>query len=108
MASVVDYHRQIAGSSSSTPRPFTFVELGCGYGHWTFAAHKALEQISSAGGVPPSALRHKYLLVDVVPSLKHEVEKIAELNGVRTADREGGAELHFHPACECVSESVSQ
>jgi hypothetical protein len=25
-------------------RPFAFVEIGAGYGHWTFAAHRALMQ----------------------------------------------------------------
>lgn len=56
-------------------RPFTFVELGAGYGHWSFTAHRALRQ--KAPRAP-----HRYLLVDVVASLRPAVERLQQLNGV--------------------------
>lgn len=56
-------------------RPFTFVELGAGYGHWTFAAHKALQQLLP--GAP-----YRYLMVDVVPSLANAVKGLQVQNGV--------------------------
>jgi len=64
---VAEYHNE------KSARPFTFVELGAGYGHWTFAAHKAC----MSSGAP-----RRYLMVDVVPSLAKAVEDLQVQNGV--------------------------
>ena len=69
LSAVAEYHDE------KSSRPFTFVELGAGYGHWTFAAHKALQQLS------PGAPR-RYLMVDVVPSLAKAVKNLQVQNGV--------------------------
>lgn len=65
-------------------RPYTFIELGAGYGHWTLAAHKALSQLL------PHDARYRYLLVDSEGSLRPAVEQLATDNGVRACA------LHFH------------
>ena len=57
-------------------RPFTFIELGCGYGHWTMAAHAALRQKLPAG------FDHRYLLVDVLDTLSMPIHNLASLNKV--------------------------
>ena len=77
LSAVDDYARQ------KLTRPFTLVELGAGYGHWSFAAHKALQQRAPAAA-------HRYLLVDVVESLRPMVAKLSQLNGVSNGS------LHFH------------
>lgn len=84
LASVRDYDSETAarqaarrpdsahGSSSPprrratrpVPRPFAFVELGCGYGHWAFAAWAALKRRRGGGAA------HRLLLVDVVDTLR--------------------------------------
>ena len=56
-------------------RPFVFVEIGAGYGHWTFTAHRALMQ-----KMPQASF--KYLMVDVVDELLPVVQRLAILNGV--------------------------
>jgi len=85
LASVLDF---APGTPPATPRrPYTFVELGSGYGHWTFAAHRALQQRA------PNAPHH-YLLVDVVASLQQAVVELARLNNVSTAG--SNHSLHFH------------
>ena len=56
-------------------RPFTFVELGAGYGHWTFAAHRALWQKCRGA-------EHAYLLVDVVDNLEPLIRAVAANNSV--------------------------
>ena len=56
-------------------RPFVFVELGAGYGHWSFAANAALRQLL------PQAER-RLLLVDVVDALGPTIEHLAQINGV--------------------------
>lgn len=85
LAAVLDYSQ--GGTPLLPPRPFAFVELGSGYGHWTFAAHRALQQ--RAPGAP-----HHYLLVDVVASLAPAIEQIARLNGVQKNSTTHA--LHFH------------
>jgi hypothetical protein len=65
-----------ASAASATPhRAFAFVELGAGYGHWTFAAHKALEQLLSG-------FDYQYLLVDVVSSILPAFQQLVALNGL--------------------------
>jgi len=81
LSAAADYASE--GPGGTARRPFCFVELGAGYGHWTFAAHKALQQV--AAGAP-----HRYLMVDVVPSLKKAVEELQTLNGVAP----GAASFH--------------
>lgn len=54
-------------------RPFAFVELGSGYGHFTLTAHRALMQLA-----PKAAYR--YLCVDVVDSLGPALRRLARLN----------------------------
>ena len=85
LASVIEYAPEMQWPA--THRPFTFVELGSGYGHWAFAAYKALQQ--RAPGAP-----HHLLLVDVVGSLQPAIHHLAHINGVRV----DGANhtLHFH------------
>ena len=68
-------------------RPFTSVELGSGYGHWAFAAYKALQQRA------PDAPHH-LLLVDVVGSLQPAIQHLAQINGVRVDGP--NHTLHFH------------
>lgn len=69
LSAVADYYDE------KSTRPFTFVELGAGYGHWTFAAHKALQQLSS--NAP-----YRYLMVDVVPSLAKAVKDLQVQNDI--------------------------
>jgi len=75
--SVLDYTGGPAGSSmvETHYRKYAFVEIGAGYGHFTFAAHRALMEKA------PDA-QYKYLLVDVNANLLPEIEKLAKLNGV--------------------------
>lgn len=56
-------------------RPFAFVELGAGYGHWAFAAHAALKLYSK-----DAHLRETYLFIDVLDTLKDTIEQLAALN----------------------------
>ena len=65
-------------------RPYTFVELGSGYGHFTFAAHRALQQKL------PSA-SYAYLLVDVVASLADFIQGVAANN---SASAPGAVRFH--------------
>lgn len=62
-------------------RPFAFVELGCGYGHWTFSAHRALMQKHADA-------RYRYVLVDILDSLAKAIRYMARLNDVR--------DYHYH------------
>jgi hypothetical protein len=71
LSAVAEYHDE------KSTRPFTFVEIGAGYGHWTFAAHKALQQL--APGAP-----HRYVMVDVVSSLAGAVKNLEVLNGIES------------------------
>ena len=81
LESVEHYQQSTAGATA--PRSYSFVELGCGYGHWAFAAWAALKQ--KLGLQAP----HKMLLVDVVDS--HST--IAELIALNGADP---SSFHFH------------
>ena len=82
LRAVEEYAR--ATEANDTPqRPFTFVELGAGYGHWSLTAHRALQQLA------PSA-KHRYLLVDIVDSLRPAVLEAAKENGVESNS------LHWH------------
>lgn len=64
-ANVLSSATSFAASMGTKPsRPYTFVELGCGYGHWTFSAHRALLQHY------PQGFPHRYLLVDVFDSMR--------------------------------------
>lgn len=81
----LDYAEDLKRVSSS--RPFAFVEIGAGYGHWTFTAHKAVQQL-----VPQ--VEHKYLCIDVVGSLVTAVEKLAHLNKVELDGPKSS--LRFH------------
>eukprot|EP00933_Yihiella_yeosuensis_P058098 TRINITY_DN5831_c0_g1_i1.p1 TRINITY_DN5831_c0_g1~~TRINITY_DN5831_c0_g1_i1.p1 ORF type:complete len:588 (+),score=58.95 TRINITY_DN5831_c0_g1_i1:24-1766(+) len=89
--------KQSASSGFCKPlRPFSFVELGAGYGHWTFAAHRLLQQFAElffGSRRAISTIPHAYLLVDVVPTVK-QVLRMAELNGVETHGPNGY--LNFH------------
>ena len=67
-------------------RPFGFVELGAGYGHWTFAAHAALQQ--KCAHAP-----HRYLLVDVLQASAGSIAELARLNNVTDTPEHA---LHFH------------
>jgi hypothetical protein len=71
---VSDYSRP-KRSRKQQSRKFAFVEIGSGYGHWTFTAHKALMQ-----KMPQAS--YKYLMVDVVNELKPVIERLAFWNGV--------------------------
>jgi len=71
----------------SAVRPFAFVELGAGYGHWTFAAHAALQQ--RCGGAP-----HQYLLVDVLDAYTSHIQALASLNSVITSTRDHSLTFH--------------
>ena len=85
LASVLEY---APGSTPVRPfRPFAFVELGSGYGHWALAAHRALQQRA------PRA-QHHYLLVDVVASLRPAIDMLTRLNGLTT--NTSNHSLHFH------------
>jgi hypothetical protein len=70
-------------------RPFVFVELGAGYGHWTLAGHAAVTQ--TLGGCP---FAHRYLLVDVMPEAETAILHLAEMNAVAT--NTSSRRLHFH------------
>jgi hypothetical protein len=70
------------------PRDFAVVELGCGYGHWTFAAHRALMQKA------PQA-SYRYLMVDVVSELVPEIKNLASLNGAKMTD-DPDSPIHVH------------
>ena len=84
LSAAADYAKDLENAQrGGAKRPFCFVELGAGYGHWTFAAHKAPQQ--AAPGAP-----HRYLMVEAVPSLKPAVEKLESLNGVSP----GSASFH--------------
>ena len=72
-------------------RPFSFVELGAGYGHWTFAAHMALRQkLPKVALAADHGTRPDYLLVDVVDSLAPFVKELALLNRAQPVS------VHFH------------
>ena len=87
LSAVLDYSLSIRTSSSSRTgssvratestggRPFSFIELGAGYGHWSLSASAALEQLL------PGAPRH-LLLVDVVSSLEPTVRRLGRLNAL--------------------------
>lgn len=77
---------------SCEQRPFTFVEIGAGYGHWTFAAHAALQQLKARylEGMPS---RHHYLLIDVVHTAR-VVHNLTMLNSVQSGGPYGF--LHFY------------
>ncbi len=86
-------------------RPFTVVELGSGYGHWTLAAHKAVQQqlrhrmwLARGGGLDQAEgeegnaeygteldqdFCYRYLLVDAVQALGPTVSEMAMHNGIR-------------------------
>ena len=65
--------------TSARRRPFAFVELGSGYGHWALAASAALRQ-----RLPElTTAQEAYILVDMVPSLESTVTELARLNGIR-------------------------
>ena len=69
---------QYATDGSAARRPYAFVELGSGYGHWTFTAYRALVQQLGASHSP----HPRFLLVDVLDSLEGTIQKMAQLNGV--------------------------
>ena len=72
LQSVVEY----ADAKEKAHRPYAFVELGAGYGHWTLAAHAALRQLE-----PGAASR--FLMVDVVDSLAPAIAYLTRLNGLQ-------------------------
>jgi len=81
------YVEDVAGKSGGV-RKFVFVEIGAGYGHWTFTAHRALlQKVAQA--------EYKYVMVDVLGDLRGEIMNLARLNGVTSAP---GPEspMHFH------------
>jgi len=66
-------------ASQPQERPFTFIELGAGYGHWTLTAHVALMQLM------PRA-QYKYVLVEAVGEMVPVIKNLAQLNGVRMGE----------------------
>eukprot|EP00747_Dinoflagellata_sp_TGD_P115062 gnl/TRDRNA2_/TRDRNA2_172063_c0_seq1.p1 gnl/TRDRNA2_/TRDRNA2_172063_c0~~gnl/TRDRNA2_/TRDRNA2_172063_c0_seq1.p1 ORF type:complete len:455 (-),score=47.25 gnl/TRDRNA2_/TRDRNA2_172063_c0_seq1:89-1453(-) len=88
-ADVLDSVSAYAQNYGKTPnRPYVFVELGAGYGHFTYLAHRALMQKNNA-------FQHKYLLVDVVSELVSDIENLAQLNNVRYTSGKASP-LQFH------------
>ena len=83
LEAVLQYSREERGTRIAARRPFAFVELGAGYGHWTWTAHQALQQL-----VP--ATPHQYLLVDTQTSLGPFVREIARNHSVEQSA------VHFH------------
>ena len=83
LQSVLDFADET--SSQSIARPYTFVELGCGYGHWAFSAFAALKQRL---GTTAAQQSHKLLLVDIVDTLADAIAHLAQLNGATN--------VHFH------------
>jgi len=82
LTSVSEYIKEVG---SAPTRPYTFIELGAGYGHWTLAAHAALKQRYST-----RTPAHRYLMVDVVDSLKATVMEMSAQNGISP----GSASFH--------------
>ena len=70
LSAVSEYSHDIRRRS----RPFTVVELGCGYAHWLTTANGALNSIVG------TAAPRTFLGVDVVPGLRNSVEEVAKLN----------------------------
>jgi len=84
LETVLDYVNEGAavsrdGGNGSQSRKFAFIELGAGYGHFTFAAHRALMQKA-----PES--QYKYLMVDVNADLWPQIQKLAVMNDARIQD----------------------
>lgn len=86
LLAAVDEYASHAVAPTRHHRPFTLVELGCGYAHWALAASAALRQ-RLAGRAPP---RERYILVDLVPSLNGTVAALASANGIDASD------IRFH------------
>jgi hypothetical protein len=107
LGAALDYAKDVRGLVGSKPRPFSFVELGAGYGHWTFAAHTSLAQLL------PGGFDHNYLMVDVVGALGQPIMKLAALNGVEVNGT--ARSLRFHvgyvsseDSAAAVGESAAQ
>ncbi|KAL1495182.1 hypothetical protein AB1Y20_017047 [Prymnesium parvum] len=81
--------------STAGARPFSFVELGAGYGHWSLAASQALDQLA------PASPRH-LVLVDVVAGLERVVRRLCALNGVAEQS------LHWHTGYVAGSRILNQ
>lgn len=75
LEAVLQYSREVRKHGRQHGRPFAFVELGAGYGHWTMSAHQALRQLE------PDAL-HRYLLVDTQATLGPFLQAIARNHSV--------------------------
>lgn len=87
LAAAADYAKETS-ESGGVKRPFAFVELGAGYGHWSFSSQRALTQKLGAD------FNYSYLLLDVVGSLVPAVHRIARLNNVSLNGV--GKKLDFH------------
>jgi len=79
LTSVSEYIKEVGNAPT---RPYTFIELGAGYGHWTLAAHAALKQRYST-----RTPAHRYLMVDVVDSLKATVMEMSAQKASRREAR---------------------
>ena len=64
----------LGASSSTFPSP----QVGAGYGHWTFTAHRALSLYSGGRTFPSS----RYLMIDVLDTLRDSIANLAHLNGM--------------------------
>mmetsp|Transcript_19699 Transcript_19699/g.45316 ORF Transcript_19699/g.45316 Transcript_19699/m.45316 type:complete len:346 (-) Transcript_19699:580-1617(-) len=76
-------------------RPFVLVELGAGYGHWSFTALAALRQKA------PRA-QYQMVLVDVLDTLEPVVARLATANNAR------GGSIHFHAGAVTDSGNLSR
>lgn len=77
MTAVDDYIAEQPHIADARRRPFAFVELGSGYGHWSFAAHQLLQSRLGGGGEVPA----RFLMVDAV-HLEGVVRHLADRNGM--------------------------
>eukprot|EP00927_Polykrikos_kofoidii_P023907 TRINITY_DN21859_c0_g1_i1.p1 TRINITY_DN21859_c0_g1~~TRINITY_DN21859_c0_g1_i1.p1 ORF type:complete len:283 (+),score=52.94 TRINITY_DN21859_c0_g1_i1:26-850(+) len=74
LQSVLDYVAEDA------PRPFALMEVGAGYGHWTLAAHRALQQLAGRKRKDIN-VEYCYILADVVDT-EQTIRRLATLNGI--------------------------
>ena len=85
----------LSQATAISRRPYVIIELGAGYGHWSFAAHAALQQ-----GMPGAP---SYLLqVDVLSSLEPIVRRLGALNSVPPSS------LHWHTGYVTGSSELSK
>lgn len=102
LSAVHHYVTTQAGRGQSGERPFTFIELGCGYGHWTWAALAALRsRLAPDKELPPT----HFLCVDVVGALGPTLDDMAARNAYR---RDAKHALDFHVGFVTSSAQLSE